>query len=626
MRYLDISKTRFKALPKSIGKLYNLQTLRATKCALKEFPKELQNLINLRHIYFDEDIKFPQGIGRLTCLRTLPYFSVGNEIGRQIEELAGLKQLKGELIVCNLEHVKNGEEAKKAKLEDKTKVYHLKFKWTADRSTIDNNEEEDVLEGLRPYPELKCLSIENFMGVKFPSWMMSGSSLPLNNLKRLCIFNCKKLRHLPYGLDTLPLLGELGIKGCDSLELIPIEQGMTSLRELEIEDCGQLSHLPSGLKNCTSLQKLSIQSCNGLSGPLSLWASLVKVSLYNCNGLSGPLSVWASLVELDIRRCNNLTSIEMKGSGSLTASLQKLRIRNCRELTSLPALPQQCPSLQYLYIEECPKLASFCAQSSRIDEEECISLHSTSDLRTITSLRPLHTSDLRTITSLGQLYIVNCERLESWVSSLQFPISLEYLVIDGIPNLEILPSLDHLHSLRVLSIVSWRNLKYLPTGLQWPTGLETLIIGGFWGELDSFPDFEVGSLMHLRTLVLHGWPKLKSLPQQIQHLTSVTHLMIFSIEGVETLPEWLGSLTSLIFLFIRDCKNLMNLPSVQAMQRLTKLQILLIRGCHPLLEERCRRDSGTDWPKISHIPDLRSKFLKLLKSNYRRYKFIACVH
>ncbi|CAN6693146.1 unnamed protein product [Malus baccata var. baccata] len=517
LRYLDISKTRFKALPKSIGKLYNLQTLRATKCALKEFPKELLNLINLRHIYFDASTKFPQGIRRLTCLRTLPYFSVGNEIGRRIEELAGLNQLRGELIICDLEHVENEEEAEKAKLEEKTKVRNLRFNWTEDRSTTDNNEEEGVLEGLRPHLELESLSIENFMGNKFPPWMMSGSLL--NNLKKIKLLGCHKCEGVP------------------------------------------------PLSLWASLQNLSIENCNGLSGPLSLGASLVKVILRNCNGLSGPLSVWASLVELDIYHCDNLTSIEMKGSGSLTASLQKLTIWGCLELSSIHALPQHCPSLQELDIRFCPKLSWFGVKSRRVEKEEkCISLQSTSDLRTMTSLRLLR--------------IYNCERLESWVRSLQFPLSLEYLVIRDIPNLEILPSLDHLNSLRYLEI------------------------GGFWEELDSFPDFEVGSLMHLTKLWLYGWPKLKSLPQQIQHLTSLTHLFVYDFDGVETLPEWLGSLTSLTSLFIHNCKNLLNLPSVEAMQRLTKLQTLYISGCHPLLKQRCTRDSGTYWPMISYIPDI----------------------
>ncbi|TQD69599.1 hypothetical protein C1H46_044868 [Malus baccata] len=750
LRYLDISETRFKALPTSIGKLYNLQTLRATNCALKEFPKELQNLINLRHIYFDKSTKFPQGIRRLICLRTLPYFSVGNEIGRRIEELASLKQLKGELIVCNLEHVKNGEEAKKAKLEDKRKICHLSFQWTKNRLITNNNKEGDVLESLRPHSELESLSIENFMGDKFPSWMMSRSLL-LNNLKkiqllgcdkcegvpplghlpnltklkisgmanlkcvgaefygydhvhnvattskeiitlfpalkvlnisrcgdliewkeapkmsaqkvvvfpclekltikgcsklrnvpshfpslqklkiiysdsgkpieeissglttltfliirsikeltclpqgilknnnnlssleirdcndltciapdvfgswgfleRLDIWKCEKLRQLTDGLDTLPLLEELTVKECPNLELIPITQGMASLRELSIGYCKRLSSLPSGLEYCTSLQKLKI---------------------WECNGLSCPLSVWASLVELMVWRCNNLTSIEIKGGVS---SLQHLTIRNCKELSGLPAFPQQCPSLQHVEISECPKLASFGVQSCSI------SLQSTSDLRTMTSLRQL---------TIGR----GCEGLESWLSGLQFPLSLGSLIIEGFPNLEVLPSLDNLNSLRSLEIRNWRKLKYLPTGLQRLLRLEYLSIGGFWEELDSFPfpNFQVGSLMHLTTLYLFGWPKLKSLPQQIQHLTSLTSLWVYNFEGVETLPEWLGSLTSLTELEIWNCKNLTNLPSVQAMQRLTKLHTLFIEGCHPLLKQRCNRDSGTDWPKISHIP------------------------
>ncbi|XP_070663707.1 putative disease resistance protein RGA3 isoform X2 [Malus domestica] len=464
LRYLDISKTRFKALPKSIGKLYNLQTLRATKCALEEFLKELLNLINLRHIHFDESTKFPQGIRQLTCLQTLPYFSVGNEIGHRIEELASLNQLKGELIICGLEHVKNGQEAKKAKLEEKTKACHLTFRWTGYRSTTDNNKEDDVLEGLRPHPELESLRIENFMGDKFPLWMMNGSLLFENlkriqllgwdkcdgvlllghlpnlteleiiemanlkcvdgefysSLERLVVRNCGKLRHLPGGIHTFHLLKHMYISECPSLKLIPITQGlkymyiskcpsvesipitqgMASLRKLEIGDCGRLSRLPSGLENCTVLQNLIIRNCDELSGTLSLWASLLEVSLWSCNGLSGPLSVWSPLVELDIHYCSNPTSIEMKGSLSLTASLEKLTIWNCHELTSLPALPQQCPSLQKLWISGCPKVSSFGVKSSRL-EEECISLQSTSDLRTMTSLR--------------HLSIERCERLGSWV-------------------------------------------------------------------------------------------------------------------------------------------------------------------------------------------------------------------
>ncbi|PRQ54811.1 putative leucine-rich repeat domain, L domain-containing protein [Rosa chinensis] len=116
------------------------------------------------------------------------------------------------------------------------------------------------------------------------------------------------------------------------------------------------------------------------------------------------------------------------------------------------------------------------------------------------------------------------------------------------------------------------------------TRLKSLGIGPFWEELDSFPALEV--LPQLESLTIYGWLKLKSLHEQIQHLTSLTYLRIYWFEGVEAIPEWLGNLASLHLLTIFHCKNLMYLPSVQAMQRLTKLDSLSIYNC-PLLRERC---------------------------------------
>ncbi|BBG93361.1 hypothetical protein Prudu_001347 [Prunus dulcis] len=77
-----------------------------------------------------------------------------------------------------------------------------------------------------------------------------------------------------------------------------------------------------------------------------------------------------------------------------------------------------------------------------------------------------------------------------------------------------------------------------------------------------------------------------------------------SFDSIEALPKWLGNLTSLIYLKMRDCKNLMYLPTVEVVQRLTKLGTLVISGC-PLLAERCAKESGPEWHKISHIPHIR---------------------
>ncbi|KAM1993589.1 hypothetical protein ACFX16_009903 [Malus domestica] len=168
LRYLDVSYTRITKLPKSIGKLYNLQTLKIQsvfQVPRISFPSEVQNLINLRHFEFDRECEgYPIGIGRLTNLQSLSYFEVGKERGRGIEELAGLKELKGRLSIFNLGRVRDGEKAKKAKLAEKTNLRELDFKWgNEQRSSIND---EDVLEGLGPaHPKLEFLGIDNFMGI-----------------------------------------------------------------------------------------------------------------------------------------------------------------------------------------------------------------------------------------------------------------------------------------------------------------------------------------------------------------------------------------------------------------------------------------------------------------------------
>jgi hypothetical protein len=70
---------------------------------------------------------------------------------------------------------------------------------------------------------------------------------------------------------------------------------------------------------------------------------------------------------------------------------------------------------------------------------------------------------------------------------------------------------------------------------------------------------------------------------------------------MEALPEWLGNISSLFQLSLYCCKNLMYLPTAQAMQRLTLLDELVIMGC-PKLKERCAKGIGAEWSNISHIP------------------------
>ncbi|PRQ38761.1 putative P-loop containing nucleoside triphosphate hydrolase, leucine-rich repeat domain, L [Rosa chinensis] len=767
LRYLDLSQIKIESLPKSIGKLYNLQTLRLPG-DLEKCPKEIQNLINLRHFYFGKGMKFKAEIlERLTNLRTLPSFNVGKERGPAIKELGGLKRLRGHLTIRNLEHVRDGEEAKKAFLVEKSHLSKVTFKWTPSRWRLNDNEtdvlddnETDVLDGLEPHGNLQSLKISCFEGARFPSWITS-----LQNLKQIILRGCEgvpTLGHLPnlrsleingrmeklkrvgaefhgysdtsttlfpalktlsiWGCEELiewteaprisaegevvkvfPCLEELSISRCDSLQSIAITQGIASLRQLNIWACRGLSSLEVGLDYCTSLQELNISSCPKLvSIPTAQgMPSLRKLDLVQCNGLSSlgsGLNYCTSLQKLDISYCPKLMSIPIaQGIASLRelkihgyealsslevgldycTSLQELDISGCRNLMSIPiaqgiaSLRQLkihmcealaslevgldcCTSLQELKISYCPKLMSIpTAQGMpslrKLTIERCDKLSSLgSGLNYCTSLQKLGIEDCHNltsipitqgITSLRRLSIDSCKRLLSLPSGLQFCTSLEYLVIrdcsslvsmsvsyvtcdhpdstnqpeeistgvdaylslqeEDCPGLESIPP-----NLRHLLICHCGKFKsQVPTGFHRLTRLKTLRIGAFWEELDAFPDFQLPPPhdSQLEELLLKGWPKLKSLPQQIQHLTCLKELWISSFEGLEALPEWLGNLTSLETLEIWHCKNLKYLPTQNA---LTKLQHLNISNC-PLLEERCTKETGPEWPKISHIPYLR---------------------
>ncbi|CAL9002406.1 unnamed protein product [Prunus brigantina] len=536
LRYLDISAIKIEKLPQSIGKLYNLQTLRMQHLYLRKFPKELQNLINLRRVSFDYayDMKYPVGMGGLKNLRSLSFFIVGKERGRKIKELGGLKHLEGELSIYDLKHVRDGEEAKEAKLAEKTNIRRLRFDWGRPREGIKND--RDVLEGLKPHFPLEMLEIHNFSGDTFPPWMMCRDLF--SSLKRLKIYSACNLiewteatRRPTERIVVFPCLEEMFLMYCPNLECISITHGLASLRSLEISSCHKLSILPEGLECYTSLQMLKIEGCSKIT------------SIPITHGLP-------SLRQLEISYCDEL-SILPEGLECCT-SLQMLKIRGCSKITSIP-ITHGLPSLRQLEISYCDEFISKSTEFSSLP------------------------------------------------SGLQHCTSLEHLSIKRCKNLEAIPSLDSLTQLRQLQIYTCDGLKDVhPSAFAASlTRLKELKIGGFWKELDSFPAFQV--IPQLENLTLEGWPKLKSLPEQVQHFTSLTSLGIWSFDGMEALPEWLGNLASLENLYIFDCENLMYLPTLEAMKCLTKLQLIWVCECN-LLEDRCEKDSGPEWPKISQIP------------------------
>ncbi|CAB4262986.1 unnamed protein product [Prunus armeniaca] len=640
LRYLNISFTKIKRLPNSVGKLYNLQTLRATNCDLEEFPKDVQNLINLRHVYCDEGVKFPAGVlGRLTLLRTLPY----EVMGREIKELAALNQLKGKLIICNLEDVRNGDEASKAKLEEKKNVRCLLFEWSENRS-ITNNNEEDVLEGLQPHSELERLEIQYFMGTKFPSWMIK-----LDNLKQIKLNGCNRCEEVPT-LGHLSHLTVVWIQGCSGLQSIPDLNLFTSLRDLRIESCERLESLVSS--GPINVELLNITGCSGVQSipDLNLFTSLSMFNIQSCDRLeslvsSGPINVKHMF---NIQSCDRLESLV--SSGPINVG-HMFNIQSCDRLESL--VSSGPINVGHMFnIQSCDRLESLVS-SGPIDVGHMFNIQSCDRLESL-------------IKKFGEQWAHQCEvheyTLQHWgnftshhlvaFSSDHHPILIasdgpqgdkargprgrrrfqfeevwttevdcEEVVRQSWQNaVSPLSNIDNCAS----NLSRWCAEK----GGQVPKKVKELQLrlASLQSDEPSMQTFHTRSLIETELDKCLEQEEIywhqRSRVQWLQHgdrNTSFFHKQATSRRKKNALvgildenDRWqreydkIGNLTSLIYLDIRDCKNLMYLPTVDVMQRLTTLYKLLISGC-PLLEERCAKESGPEWHKISHIIILREE-------------------
>ncbi|XP_050243098.1 putative disease resistance protein RGA4 isoform X1 [Quercus robur] len=632
LRLLRIIRTNVKELPNSLTKFYNLQTLIIKYCpCLKELPKNLQNLINLRHI--DIDLQYieqlPINMRQLTCLQTLPFFVVGQDTGGRIEEMGYLSQLRGKLSIYNLEHVRDKEEAKSAKLSEKKGLNKLGFHWNSQREGTIND--EDILEGLQPHPCLQSLKIENFRGEKFPSWILgknrSGGLFLWDHLLEIFLKNCNECEQIPT-LGHLSHLKVLEIEKMNKVTCIGTEfygnysgEGSSNSRG----DNGRnamfpaleklvLKHMPKLVEWKDAMEPTTTTTTRG-----TVFPSLKKLVIGYCDQLISAPCHFPVLEQLVI---DSTKSTAFKNISSNLTTLMSLTIGRVSELSCLPEqLLQNNAGLLKLYIHDCADLESilpredvwaFCISLRNIFICGCVKLSYIPDtLHTLQSLETFGVSSCPNLRSFPSIQGVASLRnltiscgVKVLPNGLQSCTSLSELGIWSCPNLISIPDLGELHSLSSLTIRDCRKLTRLPGGLS--ECLKILEIGEFCEELDAFPSLSFIQHLHasLEKLNLYGWSKLNSLPDEIQRFTAIIYLHICDFKGMKALPEWLGDLSSLQTLLLNGNENLMEMPTVQAMRRLTKLKKLYINGS-PELNKSCAKEKGVEWSKIAHIPYIR---------------------
>uniref|UniRef100_A0A7N2M525 Disease resistance protein RGA3 n=1 Tax=Quercus lobata TaxID=97700 RepID=A0A7N2M525_QUELO len=216
---------------------------------------------------------------------------------KKAESNGGPSQLKllhnnlgGELRIENLGHGKDEvRECKDANLKDKQHLQHLVLKW--DVSEWDAESEcydEMSLEGLQPHPNLKALKLQDYTGVRIPSWVSS-----LTNLVHFQLYNNWRLQHLP-PLSQLPFLKFFWLVEMEALEYIWIDEDSVS------NVLGASSSSSSKTPFFPSLSSLEIRYCPKLK---EWWRNEPHHLLLP--------SFPPSLEELHILGCLNLTSMPL---------------------------------------------------------------------------------------------------------------------------------------------------------------------------------------------------------------------------------------------------------------------------------------------------------------------------
>ncbi|KAL0561852.1 hypothetical protein IC582_002297 [Cucumis melo] len=517
LRYLNLSGLNVSFLPNSITRLYNLETLILRHCFwLRKLPKDINNLINLRHLDIYDCCSLthmPKGLGGMTNLQTMSMFALGKNKGGDLSELNGLKSLRGLLSIKGLQFCTTTDLKNVSYLKEMYGIQKLELHWNIKmdhEDILDDGDEDDegVLECLKPHSNVRKMIIKGYRGMKLCDWFCSNF---LGGLVSIELSHCGNLEHLPQ-FDQFPYLKHLLLGYLPNIEYIDSSNSVSSttffpsLEKLRIESMPKLKGWWKGEISCpTTLHQLSelcIFYC-------PLLASIPQHPSLESLRICG---VSVQLFEMVIRMATNLS----EHSSSSSSTLSKLSFLEIGTI-DLELLPVELfcnvTHLESLIIERCKSLQ--ISSPHLVDEDngdvvwkKLLNLR-TLRLESIPKLEYLPKS-LKYITSLETLKLSNCENLVS-IEGIGKLTSLSHLEIDRCPNLPLLSE-------------------------------------------------DVGDLISLSQLLIWSCPKLTSLPEGITRLTSLSSLCLEDCPNLVSLPqEFLHHHSSLPggrFLRILNCPKL----------------------------------------------------------------------
>ncbi|EEF35585.1 leucine-rich repeat containing protein, putative [Ricinus communis] len=583
LRYLDLSTASIKELPENVSILYNLQTLILHDCTyLAVLPDSIGKLEHLRYLDLSGTSieRLPESISKLCSLRTLILHQCKDliELPTSMAQLTNLRNLDiretklqemppdiGEL--KNLEILTNFIVRRQggSNINELGELQHLREKlciWNLEEIVEVEDASGADLKGKRHLKELEL------------TWHSDtdDSARDRGVLEQL---------HPHANLECLSIVGY----GGDAFPLWVGASSFSSIVSMKLSGCKNCSTLPP-LGQLASLKDLSITKFGGIM--------VVGPEFYgSCTSMQSPFGSLRILKFEKMPQWHEWISFRNEDGSRAFPLLQELYIRECPSLTT--ALPSDLPSLTVLEIEGCLQLVASLPRAPAI-----IKMKLKDDSR--------HVLLKKLPSGLHSLIVDGFYSLDSVLGRMGRPFAtLEEIEIRNHVSLKCFPldSFPMLKSLRFTRCPILESLSAAESTNVNHTLLNCLEIR----ECPNLVSFLKGRFpAHLAKLLLLGCSNVVSFPEQTLLPSTLNSLKIWDFQNLEYLNySGLQHLTSLKELEICNCPKLQSMPKEGLPSSLSSLSVSLC----PLLEQRCQRERGEDWIRISHIPHLNVSFQKV---------------
>ncbi|XP_075651922.1 uncharacterized protein LOC142622358 [Castanea sativa] len=581
---LDLSGcSNFDNLSENLGNLKGLKQLDLSGTAIKEFPSSIEGLTTLTLLTLNDCknlVCLPSTICSLNSLECLHLSGCSNfeNLPENLGNLKGLKQLhlSGTAIKEFPSSIEGLTTLTLLTLNDCKNLVCLP-------STICNLNSLECLdlcgcsnfdnlpENLGNLKGLEQLDLSRTAIKEFPSSIEGLTTLTLLILKE-----CKNLVCLPITICSLNSLECLDLSKCSNFDNLPENLGnLKGLEQLDLSGTA-IKEFPSSIEGLTTLTLLSLRDCKNLVClPITICNlnSLECLDLYGCSNFDNLLENLENLKGLKQLHLSGMAIKEFPSSIEGLTTLTLLTLNDFKNLVCLPITICSLNSLECLDLSECSNFDNLPENLGNLKGLEQLDLSGTaikefpSSIEGLTTLTLLTLKDCKnlvclpsTICSLNSLECLDlseCSNFDNLPENLGNLKGLELLDLSGTAIKEFPSSIEGLTILTLLTLKDCKNLVCLPSTICSLNSLEYLNLCGC-SNFDNLPE-NLGNLKGLKQLDLSR-TAIKEFPSSIEGLTTLTLLTLKECKNLVCLPSTTCSLNSFEYLNLCGCSNFDNLP------------------------------------------------------------------